>query len=484
MATATDHLNHFLEHVRNSTTIFTRANSCLEPLLNHLDSEIKNSVTPPRFAGAFQRNRFDTAIGLCAQGGNDPRLAEFRPAIWCLARVWGTTLDYPVRGNQELRVLHVAILKYDTQACQYDDIATRKILLQTALTDAERMTRDYVNGLGRKMWGVLVAPEYMFAKPAPNDDHAVGDERHLSEGSKAGIEGWLRSLSGNHPRWLLFPGTIAWKKALARDRAKYIRRHKLANPALTDKALGKRFDAKTLTRTEKAEQALETFKTVFTHDHDRDLSDDKTALEAWCTFPPDPDWWFVTDEVTNQKAHCATTGKTEYWTKDIDDARRVVTHKAPTNQEKLLALRSTAKRMARNTCTAFLAGERVLKYHKMNDYHEVLDDPSKVVYVPGTRTPVCTVDGVRFGVEICLDHARETTKKLVSGCYLSSAPEFLVLMSAQVALDASNLPGGVEHVAHASSNQSYNTVMSRKANAIAVEADNPGLRVVSLVLQP
>jgi len=63
----------------------------------------------------------------------------------------------------------------------------------------------------------FAAPEYSFANPLDHNNHGAGDVRHLSEGAKAGIEEWLKGLSVQHPRTLIFPGSIAWKKSMTRN---------------------------------------------------------------------------------------------------------------------------------------------------------------------------------------------------------------------------------------------------------------------------
>lgn len=63
------------------------------------------------------------------------------------------------------------------------------------------------------------------------------------------------------------------------------------------------------------------------------------------------------------------------------------------------------KGIARNTCYVFHNGGLVSTYHKNQDSHE-LDTPEERLFnfLGGTAVAICTIDGLRLGIEICADH--------------------------------------------------------------------------------
>jgi hypothetical protein len=62
--------------------------------------------------------------------------------------------------------------------------------------------------------------------------------------------------------------------------------------------------------------------------------------------------------------------------------------------------------------TAYLyMGDRIMKYHKMEDAVELAADDTGAVFVPGDGNNVFTVSGLKIGVEICADHASHHLKQ-------------------------------------------------------------------------
>jgi hypothetical protein len=194
--------------------------------------------------------------------------------------------------------------------------------------------------------GIFVAPEYMFANPITNHNlgsHQRGDDRHLAQGTKVDIENWMKQLSKRFPNMLMIPGSVAWKKPRERDTSTYLQYKKELGSPLSEDQLKAKFNQKKASRIEKAVEPVSNN--------------------------------VVVDEFLRTK-----------------DQRKDVLNKPDVE-------------LARNTCYVYLNGVRVAKYHKNTDYHEVLLAPEKTVYVPGTSIPTFEVDGIWFGLEICLDHA-------------------------------------------------------------------------------
>jgi predicted amidohydrolase len=81
--------------------------------------------------------------------------------------------------------------------------------------------------------------------------------------------------------------------------------------------------------------------------------------------------------------------------------------KVPSLVDKMTAASEGPLRLGllRNTAYLFLDGNRVAKYDKQSDYHESLNSPDDMVFVPGTDKECPRIGAHRFGIEICFDHA-------------------------------------------------------------------------------
>src|SRR5262249_53255671 len=104
--------------------------------------------------------------------------------------------------------------------------------------------------------------------------------------------------------------------------------------------------------------------------------------------------------------------------------------------------------------------------------HEVLDDKGDTVYVPGNSVPTFPaegkLDGLTYGVEICLDHAFGSLKtRRPNGV----TPDVVVLMSAKVKLDHAKLPNPYTMMIHACSYKDWNFVGRGGVRASRVSPD-------------
>jgi hypothetical protein len=353
--------------------------------------------------------------------------------------------------------MFVTVLNYDTEAHQSDGVAKRKM----AIDDALRAANDIVAGKmkaadnGRKVWNIFAAPEYSFANPVSHENHVAGDVRHLSEGSKVSIETWLKALSVKYPRTLIFPGSIAWKKPLVRSLATYLKNKEAKADGSIDKAAATaHFQGKPQTRQQKAVVSITDNANQFMGGRtDVGVSSDIMKYKDYFR-DASGDWWYETTASSGVVQPGTTPGT--YWTQDADQASLAVGHTALTNQQKLNELGGgNATHMARNTSLIYLNGKKQAKYHKAQDFHEVLDAKGDTVYVPGDSVPTFAVDGLTYGVEICLDHAYGSLRtRLPAG----QAPDVVVLMSAKVKFDAANLPAPGAMVVHACSEKSWSFV--------------------------
>jgi hypothetical protein len=380
--------------------------------------------------------------------------------------------------------LYAVVLRYDTQARQADGTSARKLVLDDALRQSYAHINAAMGGgsnTRQRVWGVFVAPEYMFANAVAHGDHEYGDVRHLGEGDKVEIEAWLKGLSTRYPRMLLFPGSIAWKKPLQRDLNSYIAYKQQAGSPLDRGDLIKRFRGKTQSRADKAKAALRQNATDFMGgDLDTEASGEKEHVRHRGVIrnlaPTGPRWVYQTDDPSG----VIVPGFPGKWTADPGKAAiDKIYYSALSNREKLAELGGGGvTAIARNTCLVYLNGRRVAKYNKAQDYHEVLDNAGDTVYVPGKSVPVFDVDGVKYGVEICLDHLMASAAQRLPSM---TQPQICVLMSACVEVETKLLANRRAMVVHACSQDVWSLVGRGgvdKADA-ALEMEQPDYRIYS-----
>jgi hypothetical protein len=321
--------------------------------------------------------------------------------------------------------------------------------------------------------GILIAPEYFFTKPGAGGwGGGKFNDRSLS---KADLEAAVRefeAISKLNPKVLLIPGTVAWKKPLLRppEEARKF-------SSLTGDRSG---PLKTGTRLEGARKDLT---------HEKDKTGDKMGgqrlgsrvmrdkiFNFLCANWP----WAVANESyfkDNWGAPLSDTNKLitaflhddtllEFVEPDATlRAKEVST--IPRLSEKAAAL-GTATSMMRNTAFALLNGRVRFKYNKQGDFHEAIGDGAQTVYIPGAKAGVATIGAIRFGFEICLDHAlgylsrAGATNPIASG--LAREPRDIhIVTSASVENKTANMyvrPGG--YFLHASQNPGWTCVYHNK----------------------
>jgi DNA-directed RNA polymerase subunit RPC12/RpoP len=382
--------------------------------------------------------------------------------------------------------LWVAIYKENTQKNQRDDLPGRKDKLERAVKDAYAQ----INLLGSspdpvlptflvRPFALFAAPEYLFAEPITTgtwDDHQDGMQRQVDEWAKAEIEKFIKDLSKSHPGMILIPGSVAWYKTFNRDWDTYLKRRKLLDdPSRSEwmERLGVYkwdFDRKTRTRQEKAIADLEAKAKRLPWGAGPKRTPNGPCSEVFIchtclTFDFDP------------SAPCGKCGGTmvpEIWrfclacglpieefpadsVQDCPDCGRKLFVKDVTHTEAVATV-PTALNLARNTVYVYLNGERRAKYHKQAGFHEVLNDRGETVFVPGKKQPTFAIDGIWYGLEVCLDHGAGALKT-PQDIFSPVKPDIHIILSAQIEAEFDNRyvrKGG--WVVHASSYPKYNKV--------------------------
>lgn len=109
--------------------------------------------------------------------------------------------------------------------------------------------------------------------------------------------------------------------------------------------------------------------------------------------------------VNELQAHLRALGRntmfTMYTQENIQNQKNAV----GASLEKLRAAPTNgSKRAARNTAYGYLGDNQVLEYHKRTEIGEVAND--KTIFVNGTQPGLLTLDGKRFGLEVCRDSSQ------------------------------------------------------------------------------
>lgn len=308
-----------------------------------------------------------------------------------------------------MRKLIVAVWSVNTEHMQNTTLDARMTNLTAAIAQAQaevhRMAGRNGLSLGDSPLGLFVAPEYLFAHPAPGHNHNTPDRRHMEEADKVIQLARLQALSLNHPRIILVPGTIAWRKPLERMGAK-----------LTSTKTG---ELKAVSREHKSVKALVSYAVDMKLVPNDELAGPRHGVKA------------------------ATTAEKIGFVRDV-----------------------AATHMARNTAYVLLGGNVILKYNKRGDFHEVLQPDNSTIHIPGAlmgrfdiRTEDPTLRPITFGIEICLDHAFKTAAR---GLPNFGNVDIHIVTSAALPIVEERLickPGG--YLVHASSRAAYSKIQQR-----------------------
>ena len=345
---------------------------------------------------------------------------------------------FQMRGESSTLNLIVALWSLNTKSMQHLTLDARWDVLKAAVKEAYDLAKDRVPTRGTggakiySPFALFVAPEYLMAQPTPHmvgdqlppqlpvnwlDPGYAGDRRHIDETQKDIQLNRYISLSHACEGMILVPGTIAWRKPLVRPVAKPVSRY--------DKAI-------------------------------QDVQTHALNQPGWNTWPGG-----ALNRPLSGQLNRAFGGPVT----------------APTTQQKLSALTESRawgqgpllshplQYMARNTAYVLLNGKVLCKYHKQGDFHEVLTGQD-TVHIPGRlsgRFPVYPTSKnqrpIRFGIEICLDHAGGGLWKDISD---KGYVDVHIITSAQLPTDqAKTATDRAGFVVHASSNSDNTGVFSR-----------------------
>jgi hypothetical protein len=321
-----------------------------------------------------------------------------------------TKIDRNGRDTNELRGLDT-----DGRYRLLDSVVNRAWL---KMMTVRGLHTDHILATGADWLYVFVAPEYYFA--ASDRAHAIPQD------DKERLVGRLSALSATLPTMVFCPGTIAWKKPMIRSGAQ--RFHRGTTTPKTSRRITK--------FTQRTRAAVRDQEALVPHHVAQDIAQNVARYPT------------IRDQFENERAREQTR---QFF---LDRARG----RAALEQRMYANLMNDQDRcyIARNTAYGFYNGREVARYHKRSEYAEVFDSESDggyVIYEPGGGPEGAgdrfDVEGVKFGVEVCLDHQLG---------YLSQGggwyPDVQIIMSADVQyVEAHSFVKEGGFVVHASSNR-------------------------------
>jgi hypothetical protein len=279
----------------------------------------------------------------------------------------------------------------------------RKMLAHTIfpLSLAIKRARERAESLVKQrgnLQSVFVAPEFLFTAP----EYSPG-----STGMSLGMRNWvlekLKKLSQDNPNMLLVPGTIVFKERITQRSA----RRAILN-------LEHAFEPKPLMEARKLP-----IKPYLTYE-----STDKTIKTSQDLYRSQIDE--LTRYEQNQVSRMPSSGASDF--------------------------------LIKNRTYVFFSGEKKFSYGKKCNMGDFNNDSDKGIFVPGRHEGVTTIDGLKVGFEVCLDHSLGTLKNHL----LKPDLDLHVIASAEVNNNPSEIcvaEGG--YLIHASANDKFSKVMRK-----------------------
>jgi len=278
-----------------------------------------------------------------------------------------------------------------------ESLARTIIPLSKAIQKTSAQAAALVKQKG-EMQSIFVGPEFLF----------TASERHPdSTGMTQNTRNWVlqkvQKMSQENPNMVLIPGTIVFKEAISEMSAK----RAILN-------LQHAIDPKPLA--EKRKQAIKPYLTYESADKTTESSQElyRSQIEA------------LTPYEKNQMSRSA----------------------------RLLA----GNFLIKNRTYVFFKGEKKFSYGKKCNMGDFNNDNERGIFVPGRHEGVTTIDGLRVGFEICLDHSLGTLKNHLAAADL----DLHIIVSAEVNNNPSYIcVGDGGYLIHASANEKFSKVLRK-----------------------
>jgi hypothetical protein len=317
--------------------------------------------------------------------------------------------------------------------------------------------------------GIFAAPEYSFQKPNALGYNGV-DARYyghsLKQEQKEHAVAKLQELSRDFPTILMVPGTVAWKKPLDRAGTEARKRD-----PLTGQRTG---PLKTLGRREKAIAQMDRYapsgRAITTYYTINITPAVKDAIKAYLTDEGYDDSDGNVD-IIKDDPKAFRDALDDYYAEPDRDTLLGLFDKIPGQAKKKKRL-ATATSMMRNTAFVLLDGRVRFKYNKVGDYHEAIGDHGDTVFVNGDMVGLGTIHGIRFGFEICLDHALGTLSQLIKQTPGGTRPDVHIVVSDKVSNVNKNMkPREGGYFLHASTDDAATGVYKHSSSGKSARTD-------------
>ena len=286
-------------------------------------------------------------------------------------------------------------------------------LIENALKkiSAELEKTEYDVTKNNKIRAIFVAPEYFFAKGFP--EHYIWQNkpipqdrtgRHYSYEEYEEIRRNLTVLSRNFPQVLVVPGTVAWKKPAV---------PRMATPLPGTNTYAPVPSWPVGTRKNKEEY----FKWM------KSLGETPTQESFDDYYKEAPDRQILIADNLLRKDCGTLYGGNEGLS--LQDKKFIVGTRKIEPEQYIAELKKLEFGLAYNTAFFYLRGKKFGEYSKHSDHQEVLyaDAYQQLTVALLTKEPsVQVVEGITFGIEICLDYCCHILKT-----YLSRSTVFITV---------------------------------------------------------
>jgi predicted amidohydrolase len=223
----------------------------------------------------------------------------------------------------------------------------------------------------QKLQGILISHEDYFRCANRKNSFRPYSETQMRE-----IERAICQLSRQHPRILIIPGTISWRKKVIDPRYHFSRKASYADYLVSKEARG--------------------------------ISSLKSQA-SWKSRPPSQSHGGQFPTLGPTKAYAYqkiydTWGKRGAYVEEHLDAEKE--YKKDLDDIKFNDQLQDLS-VIRNTAIFYLEGQQKYKYHKssQSEADEELNEPdAPSFYLPGTTAPILNIAGINIGIEICIDH--------------------------------------------------------------------------------
>jgi hypothetical protein len=264
------------------------------------------------------------------------------------------------------------------------------ISARETLSDLEKavaMTRNWATQMGclpdpGKLKSIFVAPEFLFTWRRDKGDHSGTTAR--SKTDRDVILDHVLKMAEKSPSMLLVPGTIVFRETYGEVESAW-KTKKSTDPATADPF------AKTKRNLAQAANPVP-------------INDPGKKLPAWAKTPQQ-----ISEQLAKMRKPYSTKEAPES-EQNTEGYRKFYNNQIAelTEAEKLM-IAGNAKKieeyfLIKNRTYVFFDKKKVFSYGKKSNMGDYAEDEAKGIFVPGRKEGITTIDGLKIGFEVCMDH--------------------------------------------------------------------------------